>query len=307
MGLTKIELFGGSGFVGSHLSSFFKNEEVSLNEVSIRNSDWKNDIRRDSLIWINLIGKAHDHKGTSNWETYVHSNVNVTKEIFNEFLDSKAVLFIHLSSISAIEEIESIIPLMEEGICSPNSYYGRSKRLIEEWLIQQRLNDGKKVVILRPPMIHGPGDKGNLSRLYRVISKGVPYPFSSFDNNRTFLSIWNFVFIINEIVKSFDKLESGIYHLGDDESVSTKDLIEIINQENNRKGINIRIPRKIILAVARLGDKLNLPINSIKVKKMTSSLLVSNDKIKSALNLDKLPLSAKEGIRRTVKSFNTNK
>src|SRR5690606_37898463 len=103
----------------------------------------------------------------------------------------------------------------EDSSCNPISWYGHSKRTAEKWLLEQHLPPGKKLVILRPPMVHGPGDKGNLGLLYKLISKGIPYPLASFDNRRSFISIDNFSFFIEQIITHHEKMDSGIYHIAD--------------------------------------------------------------------------------------------
>lgn len=291
-------IVGGSGFIGRNLLTFLP-EAVSL---SLRSDDWKSNIK-DAKTWVNLIGKAHDHKGDAMEGDYYYANVVLTKEVFGAFLNSSANLLIHISSLAAVEEFESSEPLVESDTCHPVSWYGKSKRDAEEWLLRQKLPHNKKIVILRPPMVHGPGDKGNLGLLYKLISKGVPYPLASFDNRRSFISIDNFLFYIKEIVSQQYRVRSGIYHISDDDSVSTKEIIDTIKNVTGRRVLDIAVPKKLIKIVAKIGDAIPIPLNSTRLKKMTSDLLVSNDKIKQTLGINKLPISAKEGLEKTIKSF----
>src|SRR5690606_34966386 len=152
-------------------------------------------------------------------------------------------------------------------------------------------------------MGHGLGDKGNLGLLYKLISKGIPYPLASFTNKRSFISIDNFTFFIKMIIDNQQKLNSGIYHIADDESISTKEIIEIIKNVTGKNVLNIAMPKFLIRVVAKMGDILPIPLNSKRLKKMTSDLLVSNQKIKQALGIEKLPLTAKDGLEQTIKSF----
>jgi len=296
-----IAVLGGSGFVGRNLmKSRLMNAEIQT--VSLRNIYWKEAVGLADIM-INLVGKAHDHEGTASEEDYSFANVELVKEIFDTFTKSDARLLIHVSSIAAVEEFESEEPLKEESICNPFSLYGKTKRQAEEWLLQQILPENKKVIILRPPMIHGPGDKGNLGLLYKIISKGLPYPLASFDNSRSFLSVDNFCFFISEIIKNENEMETGIYHICDDEPVSTKEIINIIKKITNKKTPNLSIPKIFIQGIGRVGDILPLPINTKRLKKMTGSLIVSNEKIKEALKITTLPASAHEGLENTIKSF----
>ena len=294
----KTIILGSSGFIGQNLIKRNPNSEG----VSLRDGNWKNQIS-DAEVIINLVGKAHDHKGTATEQDFHYANVDLAKEIFNEFLKSNANLIIHISSIAALEEFESQNPLREEDECHPFSSYGKTKREAEEWLLQQNLPEKKKLIILRPPMVHGEGDKGNLGLLYKLISKGIPYPLASFDNKRSFISIDNFSYFINQIIENKELLENGIYHISDDEAVSTKEIIEIIKKVKNNNTLNLSLPKVLVKFLAKIGDIIPLPLNTKRLKKMTGDLEVSNQKIKNALGITQLPISAEKGIEITIKSF----
>jgi len=301
MEFNSITIFGSSGFVGQNLYQDLQ-ESYQVNTVSLRNPHWSKSIP-ESDVFVNLIGKAHDHKGVSTEEDFYFANVDLTKLIFEAFLLSSAELFIHVSSLAALEELESSRPLKEEDTCNPSSWYGKSKRSAEEWLLEQPLPENKKVVIIRPPMIHGPGDKGNLALLYKLISKGIPYPLASFNNNRSFIGIDNFNFFIKAIINNSKKMESGIYHIADDESISTNEIISVIKKIEKKNTLNLSFPRFIVVGMAKIGDFIPIPLNSIRLKKLTGDLTVSNKKLKSALEINQLPLSAEEGIIKTINSF----
>jgi len=299
----KITLFGASGFIGKNLIEKLQ-QKYAMSQISVRKKGWKESLP-DSEIYINLVGKAHNHNGEAREEDFYQVNVNLLKDIFESFINSKAKLFIHISSIAALEEFESSHELTETDECNPDSWYGKSKRLAEEWLVTQNLPADKKLIIIRPPMVHGAGDKGSLGLLYKLISKGIPYPLASFENKRSFISIDNFSFFINEIVNNSEKLPNRIYHIADDESISTSEIIEIIKQVEQKNTPNLSLPKFLVKAIAKVGDVLPIPLNSLRLKKMTSDLTVSNQKIKSALEIEKLPVSAEEGLIKTIKTFKT--
>jgi len=293
-----IAILGTSGFIGKHLKKILHDSYG----VSLRNEGWRCEIVHCDAI-INLIGKAHDHTGVAKDSDYIYANVELTKQIFDVFKISKAKLFIHISSLAALEEIESETSLTETDKCNPISFYGKSKRSAEEWLLQQDLPSDKKLIIIRPPMVHGAGDKGNLGLLYKLISKGIPYPLASFNNQRSFISIDNFCFFIEQIIEKQDTIESGVYHISDDEVVSTKEIIEIIKSVTNSNVPNVMLPKLFVKIVAKIGDVISLPLNTTRLKKMTSNLVVSNQKIKTTLGISKLPYTAKEGLEKTISSF----
>lgn len=296
-----IIISGCNGFIGKNLLKSIPNSVG----ISLRDREWRNSFSKANAI-INLVGKAHDHLGTATREDYYYANVDLTKEIFKSFLDSDADLLIHISSIAAVEEFESITPLNEDAECKPISWYGESKRAAEIWLLEQELPDNKKLIILRPPMVHGPGDKGNLVLLYKFISKGIPYPFASFNNSRSFISIINFVYYIENILNKYMSLDSGIYHISDNEPLSTEEIIETIKIITKKKVIKFKVPIPLIQLMANIGDIIPIPINNKRLKKLTSTLLVSNSKINSRLKVRDLPETGIEGIKSTIKWFNNN-
>lgn len=159
----------------------------------------------------------------------------------------------------------------------------------------------KKVYILRPCMIHGPGNKGNLNLLFKLVSKGIPWPLGAFENKRSFTSIENLKFVILQLIEN--DIESGTYQVADDEALSTNKLISLISASQGKKAGIWKINSKLITFVAHIGDKLNLPLNTERLKKLTESYVVSNSKLKKALKIEKMPVSAEEGMKKTLSSF----
>lgn len=298
----RIAIFGSSGFIGKNLVKSLQQAE-EIQEISLRNSSWKNAIDAKTQVFINLVGKAHDHKGTATEKDYYFANVELAQQLFAIFKKSDAKLFIHISSLAALEEFQSLKPLVETDDCNPISLYGKSKREAEKWLLKEDLASDKKLLIIRPPMVHGPGDQGNLRLLYKIISKGIPYPLAAFNNERSFISTDNFNFYLQQIIQKCDHLKNGIYHISDNESVSTNEIIEIIKEVENIKSRNINFPKSLIKGLAKIGDFIPIPLNTKKLKKLTNNLLVSNQKINILIKLDTLPLTATKGIEKTIKSF----
>lgn len=151
-------------------------------------------------------------------------------------------------------------------------------------------------------MIHGPGNKGNLNLLFNLVKKGVPYPLGSFNNERSFLGIDNLNFLIKEILEN-KEIPSGVYNFSDDEVLSTNDVVGIMSSVLNKRSKLVKIPKRLITSLAKVGDLLKLPLNSETIQKLTENYRVSNKKIKLAIGIEKLPFTAKEGLEKTIKSF----
>ena len=161
----------------------------------------------------------------------------------------------------------------------------------------------KQVYILRPCMIHGPGNKGNLNLLYNVVKKGIPWPLGAFENRRTFTSIENICFAVNGVLTK--DVESGIYNMGDDEALSTNELIEEICKSLGKKAHIWKISKGFMTGVAIIGGWLHMPLNPERLRKLTENYISSNEKIKKVLGVEKMPVDAKTGLQATLKSFNS--
>ena len=254
---------------------------------------------------IHLAGKAHDTKNQSAADVYFKVNTELTKKIYDYYLRSeRAKKFIFFSSVKAAADRVEGEYVDENVVPSPVGPYGESKIAAEEYIRSkedERIKAGKDTYILRPCMIHGPGNKGNLNLLYGVVKKGIPWPLGAFENKRTFTSIDNLCFIIKGLLEG--DVESGVYNINDDEAVSTNELIEIICESLGKKAHIWRIPRGLMESVAKLGGALHLPLNPERLQKLTENYVSSNAKIKKALGVDKLPVNARKGLLTTLKGF----
>lgn len=295
----KIIVTGSTGFVGKNLLTHITNSNMgNVVPLSFRGSLPSS---LDGDVVVHLAGKAHDLANTSSPQEYFEVNFEKTKELFDIFLTSDVRDFIYFSSVKAAADI--VADVLIEGVSpSPKTPYGQSKLQAEQYLLSKNLPEGKRLFILRPCMIHGPGNKGNLNLLYKVVKKGIPYPLGAFENKRSFLSIDNLLFALERIIKD-PNIPDGVYNIADDEPLSTNELIKVMANASSSRGSVWNISKGLISGVARIGDKLHLPLNSERLKKLTESYVVSNEKIKKALNIELFPVSSKEGLKKTIKSF----
>ncbi len=292
--MKSIFITGSSGFVGSNLKEYLG----SSNIISEFNREKELNFYANAVI--HLAGKAHDLKNTSTPEGYYQVNTELTKKIFDAFLASEAQVFITLSSVKAVaDEVEG--SLTEEHIPNPITHYGKSKLLAEQYILSKEIPQGKRVYILRPCIIHGPGNKGNLNLLYNLVSNGLPWPLGVFNNNRSFLSIENLCFVINELIERED-IPSGVYNVADDQYLSTNELINLMSNSLGKTPKIWKIPSSIVKITSKIGDFLRFPLNTERLNKLTESYLVSNKKLITAIGKP-LPIQAKEGLIKTFKSF----
>ena len=154
---------------------------------------------------------------------------------------------------------------------------------------------------MRPCMIHGPGNKGNLNLLYNVVKKGIPWPLGAFENRRTFTSIDNLSFVISGLLTK--DVPSGIYNMGDDEALSTNELIEVICDSLGKKAHIWKLSKGLMNGVAKVGGWLHLPLNPERLRKLTENYISSNAKIKAALGIERMPVDARMGLQKTLETF----
>jgi len=306
-----ILITGINGFIGSNLFKDYKNLHVIYGldivfpqKTGIRKTFTWSELEQipevDTIV--HLAGKAHDTKKEIKVQSYFEINTGLTQKIFDWFLQSTATKFIFFSSVKAAADTVDGI-LTEDVVPNPKGPYGESKIAAENYILSH-LPSGKLVYILRPCMIHGPGNKGNLNLLYNLVQKGIPWPLGNFNNQRSFCSIDNVVFVIQQLIQQ--NIPSGIYQVADDQPLSTNQLVTLIAESLNKKERIWNLNQKLIRQLSKAGDLLQLSLNSERLKKLTESYLVSNQKLKYALGIEKMPMNAVDGMIKTLNSFREN-
>lgn len=313
--MKRILITGINGFVGTNFTnSWSKNHKLFGLDISQpdkegveRTFGWDNLGKLPPVdAIVHLAGKAHDTKNKSVAQSYFDINTGLTQRIFDFFLQSEAKTFVFFSSVKAAADSVPGDVLTEDVVPAPVGPYGESKIRAEEYILNYMKRDPraqeKNIYILRPCMIHGPGNKGNLNLLYSVVSKGIPWPLGAYENLRSFCSIDNISFVVEQLIVK-EGIESGIYHVGDDEPISTNELIGMISESVGKRSRIWRLSKGLMGTVASIGGLLHLPLNKVRLHKLTENYVVSNDKIKNALGIDRMPVTARDGMKRTLESF----
>ena len=281
-----VYITGITGFIGQNLSQYLGERVVGVN---LR--------KQDSLFFekgsavVHLAGKAHDLKKTSAPLEYFAMNTELTKKVFDAFLVSEAHVFVFMSTVKALEG-------KEIGA----SAYSQSKYQAEEYILAQKVSTGKRVYILRPVMVHGPGNKGNLNLLFGVVKRLGIWPLAAFENKRSFVSVENLCFVLKALIEN-ENVVSGVYEVADEEALSTNELVALAGEALQKKVAFWKIPKGLVFLLAKLGDVLPLPLNSERLEKLTENAVVDASPLLKALGIKSLPLRTLDGFKKTFDSF----
>ena len=295
---------GSNGFIGQHLINYLLEKKYHLDEaiyLLVRNNNklnryrgykikiitiddlYKNNLKFDSII--HLAGKAHDKCFD---KEDIKKNYTFSKQLLSYSKNIKLSKFIFISTIKVYgEENIKDRPHLENDTPRPMSNYSISKFQIENEIVNSFKNNLTKYFILRIPLVIGPGAKGNLFALIKLLNKGLPLPFDKISNKRSFISISNLVNQIFNILNQ-SNLKSGIYNLSDNSYLSSTDLINFINNKLNKKSNIFYLNRYILLFLLFLINK-----NS-EYRKIFSSQILDNNKSIKLLNFSEVINTEKE-------------
>ena len=281
-----VYITGITGFIGQNLSHYLGENVVGVN---LRNHE-SFSFEKGAAV-VHLAGKAHDLKKASQASEYFAVNTELTKKVFDAFLASEASVFVFMSTIKAAE-----------GNDIGASAYSQSKYQAEEYILAQKFPPGKRVYILRPVMVHGPGNKGNLNVLFGAVKRLGVWPLAAFENQRSFVSVENLCFVIKELV-DHENVASGVYVVADEEALSTNELVALAGEALQKKVAFWKVPKGLVYLLAKLGDVLPLPLNSERLEKLTENAVVDASPLLKALGIKSLPLRTLAGFKKTFESF----
>ncbi len=305
----RVLVTGVSGFIGEHIAKHLleqghkvrgasrwldspfpkeeKYEHVTIGDPFSKKA-WR-EITSEVNAVVHLIAKTNTQDG-GDLSEYRHINVDITKALFEASWKAGVKRFIYMSCVNAVgEETAPDEAFAEDSPCHPAAPCGVTKREAEEMILKYR---GKmETVILRAPLIYGPGVKGNFLRLMEEVEKGTPLPLAGVKNARSLLFTGNLTAAVGKMLEA-ENLAGGIYHVADDEKPSTPELIEAIASVMGVKPRLFYSPTGLLEKVAGFSGKGEM------VKKLTRSLVVSHEKIKKELEF-KPPYTLRRGLEIT--------
>jgi nucleoside-diphosphate-sugar epimerase len=307
----KILVTGATGFIGKALSHALRNSGFDL-RVAVRQRDIKLPIDyevvrigdigpqtdwQEALIGvdtvIHLAARVHimNDQEADPVEAFRKVNVLGTERLARMAAKAGVKRFIFISSVKVNGE-GALRPYTEKDIPGPQDAYGISKQEAEDLLACIAVETGLQTVILRLPLVYGPGVKANFKNLIKIAGSGLPLPFKGINNRRSFLYLGNLVDAINTCITH--PLAAGeTFLVSDGQDVSTPDLIKMIACAMNKKTVLFSLPPGILKVLCKIAGKTE------ELEKLTGSLLVDSSKIRNLLGW-KPPFTLEEGIRETV-------
>lgn len=229
-------------------------------------------------------------------ENYQKANYEATIELAKQAVEAGVKRFIFISSIKVNGETTTgRLPFSSSDQPSPKDAYGLSKAKAETGLLELAKKTGLEVVIIRPPLVYGPGVKANFASLVKLATKCMPLPFGSINNKRSFVFIDNLTDFITMTV-NHPIAANQIWLISDDEDLSTSQLLRLIIEYSQSKAFLFNVPQCVFVNLCELFGKKDI------AERLCGDLQVNIKHTKEALNWTP-PYTVQQAIKKTVLSF----
>ncbi len=217
------------------------------------------------------------------------ANVEGTENLARQAAAAGVRRFVFLSSVKVNGESGTY---SESDSAAPKDAYGISKHEAELSLARIAAEAGMAVVVIRPPLVYGPGVKANFRALIRAVERGVPLPFGAIDNRRSLVGLDNLVDFIVTCLQH-PSAANETFLVSDDEDLSTGDLIRRLARAMGRPARLIPVPAALLLFLAGLLNRRDV------AQRVIGSLQVNISKARTVLGWTP-PVSVDEGLRRAA-------
>ena len=309
----KVLLTGATGFIGCQLANRLRSiPEVELFStirchtsvtpdicghslyINDLNTDWSSALE-DQHIVIHTAARAHiiKNKVPDPLAEFRKVNVDGTLNLARQAAHAGVRRFVFISSIKVNgEQTQPGVPFSADDTPAPQDPYGISKYEAERKLQQLAQETGMEVVIIRPPLVYGPGVKGNFATLVRMVERGVPLPLGAVHNRRSLVAVDNLVDLIITCI-DHPAAANQIFLAGDGEDVSTTELLRAVATAMGKPARLIPVPAGALMFGAILLGK------KAVAQRLLGSLQVDISKAREVLGWEPV-VSVEEGLRRAV-------
>jgi nucleoside-diphosphate-sugar epimerase len=311
----RILVTGADGFVGSALCPVLnaagyatrravrrvsENDQADEQTVSVGeidgSMDWAGALQ-DVEVVVHLAARTHVLRETNPdpLAAYRHVNVEGTRRLAEQAVAAGVRRLVFLSSVKVNGERTTGRPYTEDDMPHPEDAYGTTKREAEQALRAIERKTGLEVVILRSPLVYGPGVKGNFLRLIKVVASGWPLPLASIRNRRSMIYVGNLVDAILACVRA-PAVAGRIYLLSDGADMSTPELIRALARALRVTPRLVPFPPSLLMLGASLFGRRDEAV------RVLGSLQVDSSRISQELGW-RPPYTMEEGLAETARWF----
>lgn len=305
-----ILLTGASGFLGHHLVQRLVEYDTFRLAAAVRrkvdlpvrqtiipaglqaDTDWSSALVNQDVV-IHAAARAHIMKDSSSdpLSEYRRVNVEGTLSLARQAVNCGVKRFIFISSIKVNGEGTPLdCPYFADDEPRPEDPYGVSKLEAEQGLTQLATETGMEMVIIRPPLVYGPGVKGNFASMVRLVKKGLPLPLGAIHNKRSLVGIDNLVDLITRCI-DHPAAANQVFLAGDGEDLSTTELLRQVGHAAGKPARLVPVPAGLLhLGATMLARKM-------MAQRLVGSLQVDISKARELLDWTP-PLTVDEGLRR---------
>lgn len=308
---SKLLITGASGFIGGHLCRYASSEgwpvrgvvrdEAVENTVLVpdvsRNTDWSSALKGCGMV-VHLAARAHIMSDTAKepLEEFRKVNTYGTLNLAQQAADSGVKRFIYLCSIKVNGESSPLdSPFTPDDVFMPTDPYALSKYEAEKGLLRIAKKTKMEVVIIRPPLVYGPGVRANFLTMIKWLNKRVPLPLGAIHNRRSLVAVDNLVSLITVCIEH-PAAANQIFLVSDDEDLSTSQLLNRILQSLSKRTWLLPMNQKVLEFCLGVIGKKDL------AQRLCGSLQVDISKTKNLLNWSPL-VSIQDELNKTVKHF----
>ena len=301
--MSLIVLTGTTGYIGQNLTKYLNSKSKKNKSISLRFQNWHKMMPLETETIIHLAAINLNPQDSAFDEEYFRVNTELTSKLFRYFLNSNAKTFIFLSTTELIDKHTTDVT--ENSKVNPTNPFLQSKLDAEQFVLKQDLPEGKRAIILRVAPVYGRETKSTLHDTFSFC-KRFPWFFGVFDTKQSFCNIDNLTEIIAQISENTG-VPSGIYNVADNEPISSIQLVNWIAAVFDKKAKIIKVPKGILNLFAKIGDMLNWEFNSNKLFELSHSRIVNGNKIKAALDKNKMPVETEIAVLKTIEYYNSIK
>jgi nucleoside-diphosphate-sugar epimerase len=241
----------------------------------------------DTDAVVHLAALVHQAGGAAQnrWPEYRRVNVSGTRRVARACSEAGVGRVVFVSSIAVYGG--GITRVDEQSLTRPEDDYGRSKLEAEESLRAELLHSASDWCILRPPLVYGPGNPGNLARLQRLVARGYPLPFGGIHNCRSFIFVDNLVDAIVTVLRHPHAIHAS-YVVSDGSDFGTAELVRALAAGSGQRARLLNVPVSVLRFLGRTGDfagrvlGIRTAVDSRAINSLVGSLLVDSTRFRQA-------------------------